>query len=112
MPNPVEPVSSATGPRPVAPYKEPYKEPSGTAPAPNFIPHFASSVEESTTPQPEPAVAEFGLSNLREQLKSVMIPLLIKIFVLKGEAIQARNPPTRLQNQSELSTDDVREKLL
>ena len=36
------------------------------------------------------------LSQLREQTKSVMVPILIKAFQLKSEAGELAEPPTRL----------------
>lgn len=37
-----------------------------------------------------------GLSQLREQTKNVMVPILAKAFQLKSEAGQLREPPSRL----------------
>jgi hypothetical protein len=104
----VDPVSPSAR-RPVPPFTES----SDGAAALNFAPHLSSSVKESDTPQPaEPSVPESNLRNFQDQLKNAMIPLLIDIFALKEAAIQARNPPTRLQNQPELSAQTVEHRLL
>ncbi len=51
------------------------------------------------------------LSQLKAQIKKVMIPLLIKIFELKLAAQQANAPPSRLNKKEEISQDDVRSQL-
>ena len=38
-----------------------------------------------------------GLAILREQVKNIMIPLLIKVFHIKLQVQQASSPPSRLQ---------------
>lgn len=49
-----------------------------------------------------------GLGQLREQIKSTMIPLLIKVFHLKLEAQQASSPPSRLQSKpTTLKTEEI-----
>lgn len=42
-------------------------------------------------------IADPGLSQLHEQTKNVMIPLLIKAFQLRSEAAQLQDPPSRLR---------------
>ena len=44
-------------------------------------------------------LSDHGLSQLREQIKNVMIPLLIKVFQLRLEVQQTATPPSRLQSQ-------------
>jgi len=46
----------------------------------------------------EEIVTTSGLSALREQTKSVMIPILIKAFELGSEAKQLADPPSRLHS--------------
>jgi hypothetical protein len=53
-------------------------------------------------------LADPGLAMLRETVKNVMIPLLIKVFHVKLEVQQASSPPSRLQNkQPEHKVDDL-----
>jgi hypothetical protein len=44
-------------------------------------------------------IADPGLAMLREQVKNIMIPLLIKVFHIKLELQQASSPPSRLQSR-------------
>ncbi|MES2200178.1 MAG: hypothetical protein V4489_08435 [Chlamydiota bacterium] len=44
----------------------------------------------------EETIIDPGLSQLREQTKNVMVPILIKAFQLKSEAGQLTEPPSRL----------------
>lgn len=44
----------------------------------------------------EETIIDPGLSQLREQTKNVMIPILIKAFQLKSEAGRLTEPPSRL----------------
>ncbi len=44
----------------------------------------------------EETVVDPGLSQLRDQTKNIMIPLLIKVFQLKSEATRLVDPPSRL----------------
>lgn len=44
-------------------------------------------------------ISDPGLAMLREQVKNIMIPLLIKVFHIKLEAQQASSPPSRLQSR-------------
>jgi hypothetical protein len=44
----------------------------------------------------EETIINPDLSQLREQTKNVMVPILIKAFQLKSEAGQLAEPPTRL----------------
>lgn len=67
----------------------------------NFDPTISS--EELTDP---------GLSLLKEQIKNVMIPLLIKVFQLRLEIQQAASPPSRLNPQkSPIHLPDLIEQL-
>ena len=60
---------------------------------------MTSNNEESPDKTPSKrTISDAGLSQLREQVKSIMIPLLIKIFHLKIEAQQASSPPSRLMS--------------
>lgn len=43
-------------------------------------------------------IADPGLSQLHDQTKNVMIPLLIKAFQLRSEASQLQDPPSRLRS--------------
>lgn len=45
-------------------------------------------------------ITDASLNSLRDQIKNVMIPLLIKIFQLKLELNQAMSLPSRLQTKS------------
>ncbi len=101
----VDPVSLASA--------SPYAESCGNAAEPKIPPHLSSSVKESDTLKSnESPVPESNLRHFQEQLKNAMIPLLIDIFALREAAIQARNPPTRLQKQPELSAQAVEDRLL
>ncbi len=44
-------------------------------------------------------ITDTSLAQIREQIKNVMIPLLIKVFHLKLEAQQATSPPSRLHKK-------------
>ena len=44
----------------------------------------------------EETIIDPGLSELREQTKNVMVPILIKAFQLKSEAGELAEPPSRL----------------
>lgn len=53
-----------------------------------------------------------GLSQLKEQVKQVMIPLLIRIFQLRLEVQQAESPPSRILNyKSTPSLEDLEKQL-
>ncbi len=52
-----------------------------------------------------------GLGQLRDQVKKIMIPLLIKIFELKLSAQQAKTPPSRLYKQVGEPPEKIRKKL-
>ena len=55
---------------------------------------------------------EPALSQLRDQIKKVMIPLLIKTFQLKLELSQALSLPSRLQSQkNQRSPDQITQQL-
>ncbi|MBI2742551.1 MAG: hypothetical protein HYX48_01375 [Chlamydiales bacterium] len=100
----VDPTAPFTA-RPVA---NPYCEPVDLAPplAPSFSP-FSSSVEKSQLTQ-----EEAPSTSLQEQLNLQMVPRLIKIFKLKEALQEARNPPNRLQNESGISIQAVKDELL
>jgi len=57
-------------------------------------------------------VNDTSLMHLRQQIKKIMIPLLIKIFELKLAAQQNKNFPSRLQKQPLESTEKIRDQLL
>ena len=58
-------------------------------------------------------VFESGLKNLREQVKNVMIPLLIQIFQMRLKAQEMTSPPSRLQSKEpEDKIDELRSQLL
>jgi hypothetical protein len=53
-----------------------------------------------------------GLKTLREQVKNVMIPLLIHVFQMKLQAQQMASPPSRLQAKAPMDkAEDLREQL-
>lgn len=56
------------------------------------------------------SISDVHLSELKNQIKKVMIPLLIKIFELKLAAQQA-NTPSRLYKKSSESPEEIRSKL-
>ncbi|MES2122015.1 MAG: hypothetical protein V4492_04465, partial [Chlamydiota bacterium] len=57
-------------------------------------------------------IREPALNQLRDQIKKVMIPLLIKTFQLKLELSQSISLPSRLQkNKSQQSLDEITEQL-
>ncbi len=57
-------------------------------------------------------IHEPALNQLRDQIKKVMIPLLIKTFQLKLELSQSISLPSRLQkNKSQQSLDEITEQL-
>ncbi len=65
-------------------------------------PHFAE--EKSAHFTQTSALNDPSLSQLRDQIKKVMIPLLIKIFQLKLELNQSLSLPSRLQSQKNQRT--------
>lgn len=97
-----------TAPFSIRPAAPPYCEPVDTALplAPSFSP-FSSSVEKSQLPQEEAPA-----TSLHEQLNLQMVPRLIKIFKLREALQEARSPPTRLQNESGISIQAVKDELL
>lgn len=52
-------------------------------------------------------ISDTSLSSLRDQIKKVMIPMLIKIFQLKLELSQAVSLPSRLQPKSQETPDSL-----
>ncbi len=52
-----------------------------------------------------------ALSHLREEIKQVMLPLLIRIFELKAAAAQATASPSRLIQAKQEPIDQIAEKL-
>lgn len=106
MNNSIEPTTPG-GIRQIA-FTEVANEPVNSA-APLYTAHLASTVQESQiSPERE---RETG-SALQEQIKEVMIPVLLRIFSLKQEAELAQDLPTRLQNAPKQSVDLVRKELL
>jgi hypothetical protein len=75
---------------------------------PLYTDHLKSTVQESQIASSEEPGAG---SALQEQIKEVMIPLLLKIFSLKQEAELAQNPPTRLHNAPTHSVELIRDEL-
>lgn len=71
----------------------------------------SSSIPEN--PQSDPSDDSFdpGLTQLRDQVKKVMIPLLIKTFELKLAAQQLKSPPSRLQKQIGEPPEKIRKQL-
>lgn len=66
--------------------------------------------DSPTTPPSVPSdsgAADPNLSQLRGQIKKVMIPLLIKIFELKLAAQQAKTPPSRLQKKIHEAPEEI-----
>lgn len=72
---------------------------------------LGSPNSDSSTPPPsvpsETGASDPNLSQLRGQIKKVMIPLLIKIFELKLAAQQAKTPPSRLQKKIHESPEEI-----
>lgn len=66
---------------------------------------FETHSPDATTATPDgrncsvSPISDPGLAMLREQVKNIMIPLLIKVFHIKLEAQQASSPPSRLQSK-------------
>ncbi len=56
-------------------------------------------------------IADPSLSMLRDQIKKVMIPMLIKIFQLKLELSQAISLPSRLQPKAKESPEEITSQL-
>jgi arginyl-tRNA synthetase len=57
-------------------------------------------------------ISDPSLAMLREQIKSIMIPLLIKVFHIKLEAQQSSSPPCRLTNKvSESKVEELKSQL-
>ena len=77
----------------------------GSPSADSVPPSSSQTVKNTISP-------DANLSQLREQVKKVMIPLLIKIFELKLAAQQAKSPSSRLNKQSQESPKEIREQLL
>lgn len=56
----------------------------------------------------EETIVDPGLSQLREQTKNVMIPILIKAFQLRSEAGRLAEPPSRLTaSHPKISLEEV-----
>jgi NACalpha-BTF3-like transcription factor len=53
------------------------------------------------------AISEPSLSALRDQIKTVMIPMLIKIFQLKLEMSQAVSLPSRFQSKGKETPEQI-----
>ena len=66
----------------------------------------------SSEETPEALYNNSSLSGLKEHVKKVMIPLLIKIFELKLAAQQAKTPPSRLQTKINEPPEDIKDQLL
>ncbi len=57
-------------------------------------------------------ISDPSLAMLREQIKNIMIPLLIKVFHIKLEAQQSSSPPCRLTNKvSESKVEELKYQL-
>ncbi len=77
-----------------------------------FSESFLLSEERSAHFSQTGSLNEPALSQLRDQIKKVMIPLLIKTFQLKLELNQSLSLPSRLQNlKNRRSPDEVMEQL-
>ncbi len=61
----------------------------------------SSSITSSGT------ILDPSLSQLREQIKNAMIPLLIRVFHLRLEVQQASSPPSRLSKSSKTPLDEL-----
>ena len=74
---------------------------------------FSQSIEEKATHFAQTgALSDPSLSQLRDQIKKVMIPLLIKTFQFKLELTQSLSAPSRLQSQkSQRSPEEIVEHL-
>ncbi len=61
----------------------------------------------------ETPLQDSELSQLKKQTKDVMIPLLIKIFQIRLEAQQLKEPPSRLaSDKNKSSLEDLQKQLL
>jgi len=68
-------------------------------------------IENGSQPDENEDLFDPGLGQLRDQVKKVMIPLLIKIFELKLSAQQAKTPPSRLYKQIGEPPEKIRKQL-
>lgn len=68
-----------------------------------------SATPASKTPTYSQAgtIGDASLSGLRDQIKNIMIPMLIKIFQLKLELSQSISLPSRLQNMQRESPEST-----
>lgn len=57
-----------------------------------------------------PGIHDSALSQLREKIKEVMLPLLIRVFELKQAA--AHQLPSRLQKTVDVSHEEIRSELM
>jgi TolA-binding protein len=69
-------------------------------------------LDPSSSTSPASKESDLSFSGLKEHVKKVMIPLLIKIFELKLAAQQAKTPPSRLQKKSDQPPEAIQEQLL
>jgi len=105
MPNSIDPTSSSQV-RPVTAFEE-----TGAArPIAGYSSQLSSAIQDSTSIG-SCGASEPTLSQLEQQIKSVMIPLLMDIFALKEEAQQSKSPPTRLSIPPRRSEQEVRDRL-
>jgi hypothetical protein len=74
-----------------------------------------SSTDSHGAEKKDPAQScpfDSGLKTLREQVKNVMIPLLINIFQMKLRAQEMSRPPSRLQSKEpKIKMDELRSQL-
>jgi hypothetical protein len=72
-----------------------------------FADSFHSLEEKSTHFVQAGALNDLSLSQLRDQIKKVMIPLLIKTFQFKLELSQSLSLPSHLQSQKNPSPEEI-----
>lgn len=103
MPNSIDPTSSPV--RSPAAFEE-----AAAVRRVTYSSQLSSAIQDSVSVGPCGA-SEPTLSKLEEQIKGVMIPLLMDIFALKEEAEQSKNPPTRLSLSPKRSEQELKERL-
>lgn len=79
--------------------------------------HSDPVIDNATSAHKSPSYSQLGsisdpsLNTIRDQIKKVMIPMLIKIFQLKLELSQSISLPSRLQPKSKESPENISSQL-
>ncbi|GEM_PF-1761595 len=77
-----------------------------------FLNSFPPSEEKTSHFTQTGSLSDPSLSQLRDQIKKVMIPLLIKTFQFKLELSQSLSVPSRLQNpKNQNSPEEIQDQL-